>query len=149
MCSGIITLHCIVWAAILFLAHPYIESATALSDICFYYGIYISFYKQFEYVYHLMKQNDCFIPFQVESIFCAQIFLSLCGTLVTLLTLTHIYTASPGPVTSSPNMPQSQPNDVIISSIVDPAGSQVFTHVACNMLFCLLVIPGAHGLLVI
>ena len=27
-----ITLHCIVWAAILFPAHPYIESATALSD---------------------------------------------------------------------------------------------------------------------
>ena len=33
VCSGIITLHCIVWAAILFPAHPYIESATALSDI--------------------------------------------------------------------------------------------------------------------
>ena len=32
MCSGIITVHCIVWAAILFPAHPYIESATALSD---------------------------------------------------------------------------------------------------------------------
>ena len=32
VCFGIITLHCIVWAAILFPAHPYIESATALSD---------------------------------------------------------------------------------------------------------------------
>ena len=32
MCSGLITLHCIVWAAILFPGHPYIESATALSD---------------------------------------------------------------------------------------------------------------------
>ena len=32
VCSGIITLHCIVWMTILFLAHPYIESATALSN---------------------------------------------------------------------------------------------------------------------
>ena len=30
VCSGIITLHCIVWAAILFPGHPYIESATTL-----------------------------------------------------------------------------------------------------------------------
>ena len=29
-----------------------------------------------------MKQNDCSIHFQVEPMFCAQIFLSLCGTCI-------------------------------------------------------------------
>ena len=32
VCSGVITLYCIVWVAILFLGHPYIESAS--SNLC-------------------------------------------------------------------------------------------------------------------
>ena len=59
VCSGLITLHCIVWAAILFPPHPYIESAIALSDTVQWFTLLLH-----GYIIGYTQGKDCYDIYQ-------------------------------------------------------------------------------------